>query len=133
MKTLFTVLSASVVLGLTAVAEPTNNQSQGPLQLARRIFKIAPDAFFISVKHRIAPKHGENDEQILVRFFKEQRIDLESHKAVVVLDEKRGMLIIRAPAEDLDRVEALIAKIEGEIKEHQDKFKRHLPEIADVL
>jgi hypothetical protein len=111
MKTLFTALAASLVFGLTAIAEPTNSQSQVAPQLSTRIFKITPDAFFSSLKHRIAPKDGESNQQLILCFFKQQHIDLEKDKAAIFLNEKKGLLLVRATEEDLDKIERLVAEI----------------------
>ena len=125
MKTLFTALAASLVFGQTAIAEPTSSQSQVAPQLTRRIFKI--DDCFPSLELRIAPKDGESNHQLILRFFKQHNIDLGKDKAEIFVNEEHGLLIIRATKEDLDKIERLAS---GQ-KENPDKIERPLPDIAD--
>src|SRR5580692_3709895 len=97
MKTLLTAIVASLVFGLTAIAEPTNSQSQIAPQMISRSYKIMPGTFFSSLKQEIVPKDGESNQQLLVRYFEQQHIDLDVQKAAVFVDEKLGRLFVRAP------------------------------------
>jgi hypothetical protein len=124
MNTLFAALAASLFFGMTAIAEPTSSQSRVEPQLTRRIFKI--DDCFPSLELRIAPKDGESNHQLILRFFKQHNIDLEKDKAEIFVNEEHGLLIIRATEEDLDKIEGLVSGP----KENPDKIVRPLPDIA---
>jgi len=98
-------------LVLTSVGAPTNETTtaSGELLLTRS-YKIDTETFVKSLKQLAPPKSGESNQDLLVRFFKENRVETQRPTSVY-LDEKRNRLFVRATKIEQDKIQTLFEKI----------------------
>lgn len=113
MKKLLTII---IGLGLICVgfSETTNAPSSSTSQsthLSTRIYKA--ETFFTNLKKQMPPQQGETDQQLVLRYFKLNQIEIEKTGAVYVNDRKRELYVRTSPATQ-DKVETLIAKVQTE-------------------
>ena len=97
-----------VLPGLSGTTNEATTASAEPL--VARTYKIRADAFVRNLKKLETPKSGESDQDLLVRFFREQRIEIQK-PAAVFLDGKQGTLLVRTTQASQDQIENLIDKI----------------------
>jgi len=110
MKSLL-VLLLGLSLVLPSFCGSTNETTTASgAHLLTRSYKISPDAFVQNLKKLAPPKSGESNQQLLVRFFKENHIEILK-PAAVFLDEKKERLLVRTTQTDMDQIESLIQKI----------------------
>ena len=108
MKPLFTfILGFGLVL--TGLAGTTNEMAPAGDLITRR-YNVNTQTFVSHLKHLAPARPSESDQDLLLRFFKQEHVEMEK-PAAVLLDEKTGKLIIRAKRSDQDKVEALVARI----------------------
>jgi hypothetical protein len=124
-KTLIAAITISIGFVVTGIGGNTNigiidagknGSTNQPADIGTamplRGYKIPFDTFFISLKKKIAPKDGESDKELLVRYFKEQHIDFYSHPGFAMfLNDRKGMLYVRATPTEHDKIEHLISDI----------------------
>jgi len=115
MKTLLVaiIISAGFVTGIVdaGTSASTNQSSAIALEMSTRAFKIQLDTFFINLKKKIAPKHEERDDELLLRYFQEHHVDTANPKFAVYLNDRRGFLFIQATPADMDIIEHLVSDI----------------------
>ena len=88
-----------------------NNPGE-PLQT--RMYMIKPESFVRNLKQLAPPKSGESNQDLLVRYFKENGIDTQKPRKVV-LGEKNDWVFVRAVKREQDeKIEELISKINSE-------------------
>ncbi len=117
MKTLLTV---AVSLGLLCTAglgcKKQNNetadasQAQG-VSLFSRSYPINSATFAANLRRVAAPKGRESNQDMMVRFFKENGITVDP-PAAVLLDEGGNRLLVRAPESEKEKVQALFERIQ---------------------
>lgn len=105
------VLLLCVLAMILAVA---NHRAHSPPasagDLITRRYNVNTQTFVSHLKHLAPTRPSESDRDLLLRFFKQEHVEMEK-PAAVLLDEKTGKLIIRAKRSDQDKVEALVARI----------------------
>jgi tetratricopeptide (TPR) repeat protein len=112
MKTLFTIIMS---LGLVSagICDTTNqpvDSSQSSLAgLVTRTYDIG--LLVSSLKIQMPPQTGESDYLLVLRYFKQNKIEIQK-PGVVFLNDKRHQLYVRAPKSDQDKIEALIVKLQ---------------------
>ena len=79
--------------------------------MEQRIYTITPDTFFASLQHLIAPKDGESHQQLLLRYFKQHGIDIDTKPAALFADEVHSRLFVRVTKSDQNKVEQLVMEI----------------------
>lgn len=110
MKTSLTFL-LGLSLALSGIASPTNETIKASQQnLHTRQFKVSTDSLVRNVTRLLPPKAGESNHDLLVRFFKENHVNIQK-PATLSLDEKKGLLLVRTSLGDLDKIEELVAQI----------------------
>ena len=116
-----TILTATLALGLICTGaigcKPHNNDQAGagtnqPEHLFTRSYKIATATFVGNLKNLAAPKAGESNQQLLIRYFKENNVVIEP-PAALLLDEQGNRLLVRASETDKDKIQALFDKIQN--------------------
>ena len=107
---LASLLGLSLALALSGIAGPTNENTKASVQnLHTRQFKVSTDTLMRNVRKLLPPKAGESNHDLLVRFFKEKKVDIQK-PATLSLDEKKGVLLVRTSLGDLDKIEDLVAQ-----------------------
>ena len=115
MKILFNMI---ISLGLATVGrsdatnEPTASSEVRSAELPQRVYTNLED-FFAKLRRNITPEKGGSEAQRLARFFKQNHIDIQKTGAMY-LKFKPYKLLVKAPAADLDKIEALISKVQNE-------------------
>ena len=102
-----------VITGSLLFWSHKSNPSSAPIVEAHT-YMIAPDVFFAGLRHLVAPKTGESPQQLLVRYFQQQNVQLEGTNDVEVFAQAgtgTGHLQVRFAAADREKVERLIAQI----------------------
>ncbi len=108
---LFVVFAFTVVCGTT---NDTNNPVQiQPEQLLSRHYKIVVETFFGNLKNLAGAKEGESDVQMLIRYFKQNGVDIKNPE-VVFFD--RENLFVRATAHHQDKIENIVVAIANNIQ-----------------
>ena len=74
-----------------------------------RAFYINGKKFTSHLKQLVTQEKGESDQELLLRYFKQQHIDMED-PASLILDETANKLIVHATVDDLDKIENVVAK-----------------------
>jgi hypothetical protein len=102
------------VLGIAfmSFADSTNVTAQSSAEhLISRYYKIddAP-SFFNNLKELESPKQAESNQDLVIRFFKDNNIKLEK-PAAVFWNEGKNRLYVRVTESDQNKVEALVEKI----------------------
>jgi hypothetical protein len=111
MKTLFIIISLAFVS--VGIGQTTNGPGPSQTQsapLITRTYQI--EAFMNNVKHLMPPKNGESDFQLLLRFFKQNEIEIKKPE-LVFMNHKQHELYVRATQTDQDKIGALIAKVQS--------------------
>ena len=111
MKTLLTAITISLGFILASIGGTTNQPTNIAPKMSARSYKVAAEVFYSSLKHQITPKDGESDIKLLCRYFQEHHIDLDTPKASVFMNEKKGWLFVSVIPEDQDKVERLVCQI----------------------
>ena len=110
MKTLFIIMSfAFVSVGTSQTTNAPDSSQTQAVPLIERSYKA--EGFIDKVRQLMTPKSGESDFQLLVRFFKQNKIEIQQPEAMF-LEGKFHMLFIRATQADQDKIEALITKVQ---------------------
>jgi hypothetical protein len=105
------LLSISFTLALACVAGSTNATVQTTEPLLTRSFdKFDIGTFVHNLRQLAPPKQGESNQALLLRYFKENNVEVEKPGAVF-LDEKGKRLLVRAAKAQLDRIQALFERI----------------------
>ena len=116
MKTLIQLVVGLALISLLTAGcgggkgEAGSGQGQ-PESLFSCSYKISPGNFVRNLKALTAPAAGESNQQLLLRFFKENNVAIEP-PAAVLLDEMGNRLLVRVPETEKEKVEALVGKIQ---------------------
>ena len=117
MKTLLTVaISLGLLFTGTVGCRKHNNeaadtsQAQG-VSLFSRSYPINTATFVGNLRRIAAPKGRESNQDLLIRFFKENGVAMDP-PAALLLDEGGNRLLVRAPEPEKDKVQALFARIQ---------------------
>ena len=81
-------------------------------QLITRTFRIDPNTFLAGLRRQV-PSTGTGSQEVfkaLKQLFSDAGVDLQSPKAVFYND-RLGMIFVRATADDLDKIESIIARL----------------------
>jgi hypothetical protein len=107
MKTLLALLLGLGLL-FPSFGGPTNETASASSEhLLSRFYRIDPDAFVGNLKKSVSAEAGDSNQDLLVRLFNENHIQLEKPSAVL-LDEKRRVLSITTTKADQDRIERIL-------------------------
>lgn len=108
MKALFTFI-IGFGLVLTSFGGSTNETASAG-QLITRTYKVGTETFVSHLKHLAPARPAESNQELLLRFFKQEHIVMQQ-PATVLLDEKKGKLLVRTTQSDQDKIAVLIQKI----------------------
>jgi hypothetical protein len=103
---------ASVGLVWSSIADSTNKTDATAIeQMFARSYKISPEKFIRNL-HKWAPTpiEGESDHDLLVRFFKENNVDITNPSALF-LNERKDTVYVHSSEKVLNKIPALIDKI----------------------
>ena len=110
MKILLTLI-LGMGLALTSIGSPTNETATASGdRLLTRSYKLDSETFVKSLKQSAPPKSGESNQDLLVRFFKENRVETQRPTSIF-LDEKANRLFVRATKVQQDRIQTLLEKV----------------------
>src|SRR5258705_4257254 len=105
MKTLLTLV-IGFALVLTSFGDPPKDTSSAE-RLLTRVYKINANTFVRGLKQLAPPKTGEANQDLLLRFLKENHVEIQK----AYLDEQNDRLAVRTTQVDLDKIDALVQKI----------------------
>ncbi len=108
MKPLLTLI-IGFALALTSFGNPAKDTPTAE-QLLTRSYEIVADVFVRNLKQLTPPKSGEPNQELLLRFLKENHVEIQK-PTVVILDPKRDRLHVRATQGDQDKIQTLVEKI----------------------
>ena len=77
--------------------------------LPAKIYHINGAKFMIHLKQLVTPKHGESNQALLLRYFKEQHIEIRK-PATLDLMLEGDLLVVRTTAHDQVEIERLLLK-----------------------
>ena len=105
----------AIILGLglvlASVGAPTNETTTASGErLLTRSYKIDTEAFVKSLKRLAPPKTGESNQDLVVRFFNENRVETQRPTSIF-LDEKGSRLLVRATKTEQEKIQTLFKKI----------------------
>lgn len=108
MKALFTFI---IGFGLVLMSlGGSTNETASAGQLITRTYKVSTETFVSHLKHLAPARPAESNQELLLRFFKQEHIVMQQ-PATVLLDEKKGKLLVRTTQSDQDKIAVLIQKI----------------------
>jgi hypothetical protein len=88
----------------------TNSPTPFVGPLVTRVYNIDTETFIRNLKQTAPRKTGESNQDLLLRFFKDNRVEI--HKpSVLFLDEKEQRLIVRTTEAQKDKINDLIHRI----------------------
>lgn len=118
MKTILTVAISLGLLFTGAVGCKKHNneaadtsQAQG-VSMFSRSYPITTATFVAKLRQIAAPKGRESNQDLMIRFFKENGITIDP-PAAVLLDEGGNRLLVRAPESEKEKVQALFERIQN--------------------
>jgi tetratricopeptide (TPR) repeat protein len=110
MKAVLTLL-VGVGLVLCSYGDSTKDtQTTTGERLLTRAYKVDVQAFLQNLERLSPPKPGESERDLLLRFFKENRVEIAKEGAVL-LDAKAGRLWVRATQTSQEAIEILVQRI----------------------
>jgi len=109
MKTLLTLLLGLGLLVPNLGGSTTEAFTASDDHLVSRFYRIDPDRFVRNLKKSVSLLEGESNQHLLVRFFKENHVELKK-PAKVLLDEERSILSLTTTKADHDKIERLLAE-----------------------
>ena len=74
-----------------------------------KIYQIKGEKFMPHLKQLIIPKTGESDENLVLRYFKEQHIEMKWTAKLYWIPEPE-VLVVHATAEDQAKIKRLLSK-----------------------
>jgi hypothetical protein len=116
MKLLLTSV-ASIVLVCSSIADSTNKTAAPATeQMFTRSYKISTEKFVRNLhKWAPAPIEGESNHDLLVRFFKENNVDITTPSALLLSGDD-VTVYVRSSEKILNKIPSLINKIENYIE-----------------
>lgn len=114
MKTIIAIIVGLglMLTGVTGCKKQNDSQSSpGEPKLFSQSFKVEPRAFTSNLRKIDPPKPGEPDRALLIRFFSENGVSMET-PADVIIDEIGKRVLVRAPETQKEKVQALFDRIE---------------------
>jgi len=109
LKTLLTFLFGFALV-FPSIGGATNETATASSEhLVARFYRIEADTFVRRLKESTPPNSTESNQHLLVRFLKENHVELKK-PAFVFLDEKRSILQISTTEADQDRIERLLVQ-----------------------
>jgi len=113
-----TFLTTAVIVGLAltgfyGTANETNSAVQ-PEQLFSRHYEITTETFVSNLKRLAGTKENESDLQMLLRFFKQNGIEIKNPEAVF-WKEENNELFVRATEVHQDKIERLVVAIHDNV------------------
>jgi hypothetical protein len=109
MKLLPTFL-ASVLFGFTSVAAPTDEAvAPSPEQMFSRAYRFEAEMLVRELTPLAPSEEGGSKHDLLLRFLKENGVEISSPSALFV-NERNGMVLVRASQNVLDQISALMKK-----------------------
>jgi type II secretory pathway component GspD/PulD (secretin) len=98
--------SVLVVPNVIALAVPKPAPTPEEAQFTR-VFRINAATFTLNLRKLAAPRQGESNDQLSVRYFKDKGIDMQG----VRLDPANNTLMIRATSGNIEKAAPLIEQI----------------------
>jgi hypothetical protein len=115
MRTSITIILAMCGLAVASVAgeaSPTNAAASVPPQLEVRFFTMDTNVFYANLRRFQTPVTNETNWELLRKFFKRQGVDLYPPSALW-LNDRTGVLIVRAKPEILTNIPPVVAELNG--------------------
>jgi hypothetical protein len=110
-KALFTlIIGTNLILNsFTGESNAITHASAEPLDT--RIYHVRTETFVQNLKRLATPaKTNETNQELLLRFLKENKIELQKSEAVQLV-EKKGIVVARLTSPDQSKLEDLVWKI----------------------
>jgi hypothetical protein len=108
--------------GFCGTTNETNNAAQTqPEKLFSRSYKITTETFVSNLKNLAGAKEGESDFQILLRFFKENDIEIRPPESIF-LSEEKNRLFVRSTEAHQDKIERVVAAIINNVQPSEIKI-----------
>lgn len=111
MKTLFSII---MILGLVSVGicdttnQPADSSQSPPAGLIQRTYAV--ESFVSSLKTQLPPKDGESDYSLMLRFLKQNKIEIQKPGAIY-FNDRRHQLYVSATKADQEKIAALIGNL----------------------
>ena len=111
MKTLFAIIMSLglVSVGICDTTNQSADSSQSPLHGLIQ-HKYAVEVFVTNLKKLTPPKSGESDYSLVLRYLKQNKIEIQKPGAIF-LNDRLHQLYVMAPKADQEKIEALIGKL----------------------
>jgi hypothetical protein len=120
MKTLFAIalIVGMAFTGFCGTTNETNGVSSAQTEkLAARTYKITTE-FEGNLKHLAGTKKGESNQEMLLRFCKQNGVEIKSPESVF-LNEKNGMLFAKATKSHQHKIEQIVVAIQNNVQPSQ--------------
>ena len=79
-------------------------------QMEQRTYKVSTKTFLAHLKHRLPPKSGETDTELLVRYFKQKHVEIKPPESIF-WNEKMSLIFAKATKPDQGKIEQLVMEI----------------------
>ena len=89
----------------------SGSAGQGQAPMFTQSYSIDAKAFVANLRRIATPKERESNQELLLRFFKENNVAMDPPAALLV-DENGNRLLIRAPESEKARIQTLFQKIQ---------------------
>ena len=120
MKTISLVLLCLTLVSFGLVFTSFGGDTNEPYELTplpTRVYNINGETFMPHLKQLITPKSGESNQDLLLRYFKDQHIEIKKPAALIMVLEGDSFLIVRTTAHDLAEIKRLLSNDFGDIYE----------------
>jgi hypothetical protein len=127
---IFLATALIVGLALTGFCGTTDETSTvaqtQPEQLVTRTYKVTAESFWANLKHLAGTKAGEDNFQMLCRFFKKNGLEIKPPTSIFLNlgpfpnpNEGKNFLFVRATQTNQNKIERLVAAIQNNVQPSQ--------------
>src|SRR5206468_3719911 len=110
MKTLLTLIIGFTLI-FNSYGGAGNETTSAPGEpLVNVSYHVSTETFVRNLKQLAPPKSGESNQDLLLRFLKENKVEIQKPAAVLLL-EKKGRVLAHMTQADQHKIELLVMKV----------------------
>jgi hypothetical protein len=115
-----TILATTLIFGLafTGFSGTTNETNASQIQseqLLSRHYKVTAETFWNNLKDLAGTKEGESDIQTLLRYFKQNGIEIKNPESIF-WNEEINQLFVRATKVHQNKIKRLVEAIQNNVE-----------------
>ncbi|HEY1716945.1 MAG TPA: hypothetical protein VGH42_01475 [Verrucomicrobiae bacterium] len=115
----FTIIGLAFFRGCKKTNEAPNANQLQQEQLFSRSYTINPETFISNLKNLAGTEGSETDIQMLLRFFKQNGVEMKIGESIF-LSEEKNKLFVRATEVHQNKIERVVEAIQNNIQPSQE-------------